>query len=80
MFTQVAMRVVDLSRYEHHQDSKLYSYSSYASSQMMGSHTMHDHTHQEKQEQQQQQQQNEQSKPNVTLSNEDSSKKKGWCC
>lgn len=78
MFTQIAMRVVELSRYEHLPESKLHSYSSFASSQMTGSHITHEPTKQEKPDQE-----NEQPKPtipNITLSTGESSKKQGWCC
>lgn len=83
MFTQVAMRVVELSKIDH--DSKHYSYSSFTSSQVITS-ASHDHDHQERHQHQQQQhvqqQQQEQSSlttPNITL-NKDSDGKKGWCC
>ena len=71
MFTQIAMRVVELSRYEHPHDSKLHSYSSHASSQMMP----HEHTHQGNESI------SKPTTPNVKLSTPPvNNKKEGWCC
>ena len=74
MFTQVAMRVVEFSKYEHFHDSKMYSQSSYTSSHMQ------DYHKQEEQEQQRKQSNPTTPNSNITLQSDEDPKKKGWCC
>ena len=81
MFTNIAMRVVELSKYER-QDSIRQSYTSYTSSNLLLSHMVPNHE-QQKQQQEQEPKHQEQShltSPNIQLEPEKNKKKEGWCC
>lgn len=75
MFTQVAMRVVELSKQEPH-DTKLCSYTSYTSSQAFVNTSNNEH--QSTPQYQPPQEEEDTPKPTIKLTEED--KKKSWCC